>query len=150
MSGHEESSYSGIGEEQRIGRLDESAEGATEEGLGAMHETGSSAAEERETLVEKVPEHEEEEEERPQRKKKASKSRGKKQGYSLINLGKQLEKQTNYLAKLEQVLQPLRRLATSLDVQSKMIKGINASVKQLQRQIIQIQKTIQKGKTRRK
>ena len=50
----------------------------------------------------------------------------------------------------EQVLQPLRRLATSLDVQSKMIKGINASVKQLQRQIIQIQKTIQKGKTRRK
>ena len=50
----------------------------------------------------------------------------------------------------EQVLQPLRRLATSLYVQSKMVKRINASVKQLQRQIIQIQKTIQKGKTRRK
>jgi hypothetical protein len=54
MSGHEESAYSDS-EEQRIGRLDESAEGVSEEGLGATHETGSSAAEERETLVEKVP-----------------------------------------------------------------------------------------------
>ena len=44
MPGHEESAYTGIGEEQRIGRLDESAEGATEGGLGAMHEIGSSAA----------------------------------------------------------------------------------------------------------
>jgi len=39
-----------------------------------------------------------------------------------------------------------------LDVQSKMIKGINASAKQLQRsrEIIQIQKSIQNRKTRRK
>ena len=149
MSGHEESSYSGIGEEQRIGRLDESAEGATEEGLGAMHETGSSAAEERETLVEKVPEHEEEEKERPQRKKKASKSRGKEQGYSLINLGKQLEKQRNYVARLEQVLQQLRKLAKSSEVQSKLVKDINTSVKKMERQIIQVQKAIQKGKIKK-
>ena len=56
----------------------------------------------------------------------------------------------NYLARLEQVLQPLRKLAKSLDVQSKMVKEIASSVKQLQRQIILLQKTIQKEKTRRK
>jgi hypothetical protein len=148
MSGYEESSFSAIGEEERIGRLDESTEAGTEEGLDAMHETGSSAAEERETHVEKVPEHEEEEKERPQRKKKA-KSRRMEQGYSLINLGKQLAKQTNYLARLEQVLQQLRKLAKSSEVQSKLVKDINTSVKQMERQIIQVQKAIQKGKTKK-
>ena len=84
------------------------------------------------------------------KKKNVPKPRRTEEEFGITGIAKQLEKQTNYLARLEQVLQPLRRLATSLDVQSKMIKGINASVKQLQRQIIQIQKTIQKGKTRRK
>ena len=78
------------------------------------------------------------------------KPRRTEEEFGITGIAKQLEKQTNYLARLEQVLQPLRRLATSLDVQSKMIRGTNASVKQLQRQIIQIQKTIQKGKTGRK
>ena len=49
--------------------LDESADGGTEEGLGAIHETGSLAAEEPGTQLEKVPEHEGEEKERPQRNK---------------------------------------------------------------------------------
>ncbi len=84
------------------------------------------------------------------KKNKASKSRRKDKDFDITAIAKHLEIQTNHLAKLEKSLQPLRKLAIGLNTQSKMIKGINASVKQLQRQIIQIQKTIQKGKTRRK
>ena len=154
MSEHEERPYSGI-EEQMEGGLQEPAEARAEEGTGAMHETGSASEEEqRETLAEKMPEHEEEEEEekakRTQKKKKTPKSKRKEQEYSITDISKQIEKQTNYLARLEQILQPLRKLAKSSDVQSKLVKDINASVKQMERQIIQIQKAIQKGKTRKK
>jgi hypothetical protein len=152
MSEHEERPYSGI-EEQMEGGLQEPAEARAEEGTGAMHETGSASEEEqRETLTEKMPEHEEEEQtvKRTQKKKKAPKSKRKEQEYSITDIGKQIEKQTNYLARLEQILQPLRKLAKSSDVQSKLVKDINASVKQMERQIIQIQKAIQKGKTRKK
>jgi GTP cyclohydrolase III len=152
MSEHEERPYSGI-EEQMEGGLQEPAEARAEEGTGAMHETGSASEEEqRETLAEKMPEHEEEEQtvKRTQKKKKAPKSKRKEQEYSITDIGKQIEKQTNYLARLEQILQPLRKLAKSSDVQSKLVKDINASVKQMERQIIQIQKAIQKGKTRKK
>jgi signal recognition particle GTPase len=154
MTEHEERPYSGIEEQMEKG-LQEPAEARAEEGMGAMHETGSAAEEEqRETLAEKMPEQEEVEEEqkvkRTQKKKKAPKSRRKEQEYSITDIGKQIEKQTNYLARLEQILQPLRKLAKSSDVQSKLVKDINASVKQMERQIIQIQKGIQKGKTRKK
>ena len=154
MSEHEERPYSGI-EEQMEGGLQEPAEARAEEGMGAMHETGlASEEEQRGALAEKMPEHEEEEEEekakRTQKKKKTPKSKRKEQEYSITDIGKQIEKQTNYLARLEQILQPLRKLAKSSDVQSKLVKDINASVKQMERQIIQIQKAIQKGKTRKK
>ena len=153
MSGHEaHEHYSGLEEEQKIGGLDESAvQGGAVEGLGAMHETGSAVEEdeERETRVERMPEHKEEKEKRPRRKKKA-KSEKKEQEYSLTNIGKQLEKQTNYLARLEEVLQPLRKLAKSSEVQSKLVKDINTSVKQMERQIVQVRKGIQKGKTKKK
>ncbi|MGA9151513.1 MAG: hypothetical protein WBZ36_13125, partial [Candidatus Nitrosopolaris sp.] len=81
------------------------------------------------------------------RKKKVPKSR---QEYSANNIGKQLEKQTAYLAKLEKELQPLEKLAKRSDEQLKLIKNINASVKQTERQVIQIQKAIKKGKARKK
>jgi signal recognition particle GTPase len=154
MSEHEERPYSGI-EEQMEGGLQEPAEARAEEGMGAMHETGlASEEEQRERLAEKMPEHEEEEEEvkakRTQKKKKTPKSKRKEQEYSITDIGKQIEKQTNYLARLEQILQPLRKLVKSSDVQSKLVKDINASVKQMERQIVQIQKAIQKGKTRKK
>jgi signal recognition particle GTPase len=154
MSEHEERPYSGI-EEQMEGGLQEPAEAKAEEGMGAMHDTGlASEEEQRERLAEKMPEHEEEEEEekakRTRKKKKTPKSKRKEQEYSITDIGKQIEKQTNYLARLEQILQPLRKLVKSSDVQSKLVKDINASVKQMERQIIQIQKAIQKGKTRKK
>jgi len=47
------------------------------------------------------------------------------------------------------VLKPLRKIAKGLDVQSKVVKEIASSIKKLQTQIIQIQKSIQKGTTRR-
>jgi signal recognition particle GTPase len=154
MSEHEERPKSGI-EEQMEGGLQEPAEARAEEGMGAMHETGlASEEEQRERLAEKMPEHEGEEEEekakRTRKKKKTPKSKRKEQEYSITDIGKQIEKQTNYLARLEQILQPLRKLVKSSDVQSKLVKDINASVKQMERQIIQIQKAIQKGKTRKK
>lgn len=154
MSEHEERPNSGI-EEQMEGGLQEPAEARAEEGMGAMHETGlASEEEQRERLAEKMPEHEGEEEEekakRTRKKKKTPKSKRKEQEYSITDIGKQIEKQTNYLARLEQILQPLRKLVKSSDVQSKLVKDINASVKQMERQIIQIQKAIQKGKTRKK
>jgi hypothetical protein len=135
QSGHEP--YSGI---EEIG--DEKEEGEMQE--------NSSAAEETQTPLEEkeIPEHHEEKEKvKRTRKKKVPKSR---QEYIANNIGKQLEKQTAYLARLEQVLQPLQKLAKRSDEQLKLIKNINASVKQTERQIIQIQKAIKKGKAGKK
>jgi hypothetical protein len=49
--------------------------------------------------------------------------------FNLTNI-KQLEKQTNYLAKLEHPLQPLRKLTKSSELQSKLVKdyGFRAHV----------------------
>jgi hypothetical protein len=38
----------------------------------------------------------------------------------MTSIARQLEKQTSYLARLEQVLQPLRNLGKGLDVQAKL------------------------------
>jgi hypothetical protein len=150
MSEYEERPYSGI-EEQKEEGLQEPSEEREQEDKGVMQENRSAAEVTQEPFVEKIPErHEQEEKVKRTQKKKISKSRRREQEYNIDNIGKQLEKQTNYLAKLEQVLQPLQKLGKSFDVQSKLIKNMNASVKQMERQIIQIQKAIQKGKARKK
>ncbi len=147
MSEHE-GSYSGIGEQTGQEPSEEIGE---EEDKRVMQENSSAAEETQTPLEEKIPEHHVEEEKvKRTRKKKVSKSRRKEQEYSTDNIGKQLEKQTIYLAKLEQVHQPLQKLGKRSDEQSKLIKNMNASVKQMERQIIQIQKAIQKGKARKK
>ena len=148
MSEPEERPYAGVEEEQKEEGLQEQVEARTEEDKG-VEEIRSTVAEEKQETIAKEDE-QGKEKVKQTKKKKVPKSRRKEVEFGITGIAKQLEKQTNYLARLEQVLQPLRRLATSLYVQSKMVKRINASVKQLQRQIIQIQKTIQKGKTRRK
>jgi len=143
MSEHE-TPYSGIEEQtgqEPYSRIEEIGE---EEDKKVMQENSSAAEETQTPLEEKIPEHHEEKEKvKRTRKKKVPKS-------SANNIGKQLEKQTAYLAKLEQVLQPLQKLAKRSDEQLKLIKNINASVKQTERQIIQIQKAIKKGKARKK
>jgi hypothetical protein len=52
--------------------------------------------------------------------------------------------------RLEEVLPPLRKLVKDLDVQSKLVKEINTSTKQLQKQILKIQGAIKKGNVRKK
>src|SRR2546427_805454 len=151
MSEPEERPYAGIEEEQKQEELHEGEETTVEEKRERVEATGST---ETKVVKEKVPEKEEEKVKvnvkKTRKKKMAPKSKRKEEKLSIIGISKHLEKQTNYLARLEQVLQPLRKLGKSFDVQSKIVKEINTSVKQLERQIIQIQKAIQKGKTRKK
>lgn len=148
MSESEEGSCTGVQREQNAEVIQERAEARAEQ--EAMGEDAiSPTAEERTVAKEKLREQEEEKVKEPKRKK-AAKSKRNVVEFGIGGITKQVEKQTNYMARLEQVLQPLQRLATSLNVQSKMIKEINTSVKHLQREKIEIQKTIQKGKTRKK
>jgi len=153
MSEPEERPYAGVQEEQNEEVIQEGAEAKVEQEAMGEEAIRSKEEEEQETVAkEKVSEQEEEEKVKvthTQKKKMAPKSRIKVEK-SITGISKQLEKQTNYLARLEQVLQPLRKLGKTFDVQSKIVKEINTSVKQLERQIIQIQKAIQKGKTRKK
>ena len=154
MSEPEERPYAGVQEEQNEEVIQEGAEAKVEqEAMGEEAIRSKEEEEEQETVAkEKVSEQEEEEKVKvtqTQKKKMAPKSRIKVEK-SITGISKQLEKQTNYLARLEQVLQPLRKLGKTFDVQSKIVKEINTSVKQLERQIIQIQKAIQKRKTRKK
>jgi hypothetical protein len=130
MSEPDESSYAGIEQQS-----------AEEKGIEIK--TDRSKAEEKKQVTEQ-------EKEVKQPKKNKAESKRKEGEFTIAGLSKQLEKQTNYLARLEEVLQPLRKLVKSLDVQSKVVKDINASIKQLQRQILEIQRTIQKEKLRRK
>ena len=153
MSEPEERPYAGV-QDQNEEVIQEGAEAKVEqEAMGEEAIRSKEEEEEQETVAkEKVSEQEEEEKVKvtqTQKKKMAPKSRIKVEK-SITGISKQLEKQTNYLARLEQVLQPLRKLGKTFDVQSKIVKEINTSVKQLERQIIQIQKAIQKGKTRKK
>jgi hypothetical protein len=143
-----ETPYSGI--EQQTGQEPYSGieEIGDKEDKGVMHENNSAAEETQRPPEETIPEHHEEKEKvKRTRKKKVPKSRREQ---SANNIGKQLEKQTAYLVKLEQILQPLQKLAKKSDEQLKLIKNINTSVKQTERQIIQIQKAINKGKARKK
>ena len=146
MSEHD-TPYSGVEEQTRqepYSRIEEIGD----EDNRVMQENSSAAKETQTIFEEKVPEHlEQKEKVKRTRKKKVPKSR---QEYGANNIGKQLEKQTAYLAKLEQVIQPLQKLAKRSDEQLKLIKNINASVRQTERQIIQIQKAIKKGKARKK
>ena len=153
MSEPEERPYAGVQEEQNEEVIQEGAEAKVEqEAMGEEAIRSKEEEEEEETVAkEKVSEQEEEEKVKvtqTQKKKMAPKSRIKVEK-SIIGISKQLEKQTNYLARLEQVLQPLRKLGKTFDVQSKIVKEINTSVKQLERQILQIQKTM-KERTRGK
>src|SRR5437667_6839710 len=156
MAENEEKPYASVQEEQNEEVIQEGAEAKVEQeamGEEAIRSKEEEEAEEETVAKEKVSEQEEEEKVKvtqTQKKKMAPKSRIKDEKSSITGISKQLEKQTNYLARLEQVLQPLRKLGKTFDVQSKIVKEINTSVKQLERQIIQIQKAIQKGKTRKK
>ncbi len=150
MSEPEERPYAGIEEEQKQEELHEGEETTLEEKREGVETIRST---EEEVVKEKAPEQEEENVKvnvkQTRKKKMAPKSKRKKEKLSITGVAKQLEKQTNYLARLEQVLKPLVKLGKGLDLHSKIVKEIATSVKQLERQILQIQKTM-KERTRGK
>jgi hypothetical protein len=149
MSEPEERPYAGIEEEQKQEELHEGEETTVEE----KHEGVEAIRSTEEVAKEKAPEQEEEKVKvnvkQTRKKKMAPMSKRKEEKLSITGVAKQLEKQTNYLARLEQVLKPLVKLGKGLDLHSKIVKEIATSVKQLERQITQIQKTI-KERTRAK
>ena len=65
---------------------------------------------------------------------------------NFAKVSRQLEKQTGQLAMLGAISQ---RHLKNADIQSRMLKEINTSVKQLQRQLAQIQKAVEKIKPSR-
>jgi hypothetical protein len=66
-----------------------------------------------------------------------------KEDNNFAKVSRQLEKQTGQLAMLGAISQ---RHLKNADIQSRMLKEINTSVKQLQRQLAQIQKAVEKIK----
>jgi|GraSoiStandDraft_57_1057295.scaffolds.fasta_scaffold676579_1 hypothetical protein len=69
-----------------------------------------------------------------------------KEDKNFAKVSGQLEKQTGQLAMLGAIFQ---RHLKNADIQSRMLKEINTSVKQLQRQLAQIQKAVEKIKPSR-
>src|SRR2546422_2123161 len=106
MSEHEERPYGGVQEEQNEDVIQEGAEAKVEQEAMEAEAIRSKEEEEQETgAKEKVSEQEEEEKVKvtqTQKKKMAPKSRIKDEKSSITGISKQLEKQTNYLARLEQ------------------------------------------------
>jgi hypothetical protein len=89
--------------------------------------------------------------------KKASISRQKEQRQqqqqtqqTLHDLSKQLENHTKQLSRIGSIVEQLPKFLKNADTQSRIIKQINSSMNKLQRQIGQIQKSIQKKKSKQK
>ena len=108
-------------------------EGGGEEKLAAIDITGSelSARQQRQQGESK------------QRKKQSAKQKEEEQQPTLVNLSNELKKHTKHLSKIEAIVQPLPKYLKNADKQSKMIKELYTSIKQLQRYMGQIQKTMQ-------
>jgi hypothetical protein len=130
--------------QQSIEARGEEGGGEEEEGGGEEEEGGGRTAEELLPVERK---------EVPLLLEKKSKAKvkphTKKKGESdLTTISKQLEKQGNLLAKIEKILspQPLQKHLKNADKQLEMLKGLQIAMKQLQKQMVQIQKAIQTKK----
>ena len=71
-------------------------------------------------------------------------SKQKEQQPNLYHLSKQLENHTRQLSRIGTIVEQLPRYLKNVDAQSRMIKQINSSINQLQKQIVRIQKSVQK------
>ena len=76
--------------------------------------------------------------------KKGSISKQKEQQPNLYDLSKQLENHTKQLSRIGSIVEQLPKYLKNADAQLKIMKQINSSMNQLQRQIGQIQKSVQK------
>jgi hypothetical protein len=80
------------------------------------------------------------------KKAKSAKQKEEEQQPTLVNLSNELKKYTRHLSNIEGIVQPLPKYLKNADKQSKMIKELYTSVKQLQRYMGQIQKNMQRKK----
>jgi hypothetical protein len=74
----------------------------------------------------------------------ATSNQKEQQQPNLYNLSKQLEYHTRQLSRIGSIVDQLPRYLKNADTQSRMIKQINSSMNQLQKQIVRIQKSVQK------
>jgi methyl-accepting chemotaxis protein len=63
---------------------------------------------------------------------------------SIVDVSKQVEKQTGQINKVNQVVQTLQKQTKSGQRQSDVLNQIRSQVNQIQRQITQVQRTVQK------
>jgi signal recognition particle GTPase len=81
-----------------------------------------------------------------QQQKKRNARRVKQKEPNLYDLSNQLQMHTKQLSKIDSIVQQLPKYLKNTDTQSRIIKELYTSTKQLQRQIGQIQKSMQKKK----
>lgn len=122
--------------EGKVQEKDEGAEGVADTELEAGQEQLSSVAK-----VQQVPK----QQEKVKKIKKKAKSE-KRLEPNLYELSNQLEKHTKQLSRIEAIVQPLPKHLKNADTQSKMVKELYTSIKQVQRQLGQIQKSILRKK----
>jgi hypothetical protein len=78
-----------------------------------------------------------------QRIKKKAKA-GMQKEPNLYNLSKQLERHTKQLSNIESTVQQFPKYLKNTAIQSSILKQLNTSINQLQKQVGQIQKSLQK------
>ena len=84
-----------------------------------------------------------------QRIKKKSKAVKQKEP-NLYNLSKQLERHTKQLSNIESTVQQFPKYLKNTVIQSSILKQLNTSINQLQKQVGQIQKSLQKKSKQQK
>jgi isoleucyl-tRNA synthetase len=84
-----------------------------------------------------------------QRIKKKAKA-GKQKEPNLYNLSKQLERHTKQLSNIESTVQQFPKYLKNTVIQSSILKQLNTSINQLQKQVGQIQKSLQKKSKQQK
>ena len=81
-------------------------------------------------------------------KKKAK--AGKQKEPNIYNLSKQLERHTKQLSNIEGTVQQFPKYLKNTVIQSSILKQLNTSINQLQKQVGQIQKSLQKKSKQQK
>ena len=111
-------------------------------------ELSAPATEDKEEVTgsELVPTQQQQQEQRKRTRKNATSltSKQKEQQPNLYHLSKQLENHTRQLSRIGTIVEQLPRYLKNVDAQSRMIKQINSSMNQLQKQVVRIQKSVQK------
>src|SRR5919202_5819100 len=117
-----------------------------EKGKGELSPPATEENEDKEEVAdsELVATQHQQQEQRKRTRKNATSLRQKEQQPNLYHLSKQLENHTRQLSRIGTIVEQLPRYLKNVDAQSRMIKQINSSMNQLQKQVVRIQKSVQK------